>query len=86
MNINKLIRTVRKAKANTEEVLTLQLLTEIEVVEAPVKPEIAGTNKTVEQIELELLENIIERFSGVYPEYYRSIIDDMIEDIKNPSM
>lgn len=46
MNINKLIRTVRKAKANTEEVLTLQLLTEIEVeleyesnlVEAPVKP------------------------------------------------
>jgi len=46
LNINKLIRTVRKAKANTEEVLTLQLLTEIEVeledgsnlVEAPVKP------------------------------------------------
>jgi hypothetical protein len=50
MNINKLIRTVRKAKANTEEVLTLQLLTEIEVeledgsnlVEAPVKPANGG--------------------------------------------
>jgi len=55
-------------------------------IKPPIKTEIADKNKTVEQVELELLENIIERFSGVYPEYHRSIIDDMIEDIKNPGI
>ena len=37
--------------------------------------------KTQKEIELNLLNQIKDRFAGVYSEYYREIIEDMIKEV-----